>query len=218
MKKKRLPIGNSDFKEIIEENYYYVDKSLLIQELLDDGSKITLVTRPRRFGKTLNLMMLKYWFEKFEDLGVRGQSERVLMSSDGLRYTSSEAVTQSPSRIEAQPPTDTQYPTPNAHLFKHLKIWQLGEEYTRHCGKYPVVYLSLKDVKDENWEKSENHTGILRVSATVIPTIYGGFTTDLNNPSMFTILEYEYADKFGILESEVIENKICFGIPYLYQI
>lgn len=63
MKKRKLPIGISDFKRIIEENYYYVDKSLLIQEIMDDGSLISLITRPRRFGKTLNLMMLKYWYE-----------------------------------------------------------------------------------------------------------------------------------------------------------
>ncbi len=61
---RKLPIGIDDFKEIIEENYHYVDKSLFIKELLDFGSKVTLITRPRRFGKTLNLSMLKYFFEK----------------------------------------------------------------------------------------------------------------------------------------------------------
>lgn len=63
-RKKYLPIGVDDFKEIIEENYYFVDKSLLIKDLLEYREKVTLVTRPRRFGKTLNISMLKYFFEK----------------------------------------------------------------------------------------------------------------------------------------------------------
>ena len=60
--KKPLPIGIDDFKTIIEEDYYYVDKSKMIEALLDDGAKVTLFTRPRRFGKTLNMSMLNYFF------------------------------------------------------------------------------------------------------------------------------------------------------------
>lgn len=66
-KKKKLPIGISDFRKVIEEDYYYVDKSLLIKELLDSGSETILLPRPRRFGKTLNLYMLRYFFEKTEE-------------------------------------------------------------------------------------------------------------------------------------------------------
>ena len=60
--KKPLPIGIDDFKTIIEEDYYYVDKTKMIEILLDDGAKVTLFTRPRRFGKTLNMSMLNYFF------------------------------------------------------------------------------------------------------------------------------------------------------------
>ena len=84
--KKALPVGIEDFKEIILKNYYYIDKSLFIKELLDNGSKVSLFTRPRRFGKTLALSMLRYFFEKefteegktidntylFEDLKIMG--------------------------------------------------------------------------------------------------------------------------------------------------
>lgn len=62
--KKRLPIGISDFRRIMEDDYYYVDKSLLIKELIDSGSQAILLPRPRRFGKTLNLSMLRYFYEK----------------------------------------------------------------------------------------------------------------------------------------------------------
>lgn len=58
-----MPIGFEDFKEIIDKDLFYVDKTSMIRELLDRGGKVNLITRPRRFGKTLNLSMLKYFFE-----------------------------------------------------------------------------------------------------------------------------------------------------------
>ena len=60
--KKPLPIGIDDFKTIIEEDYYYADKTEMIEKLLNDGAGVTLFTRPRRFGKTLNMSMLNYFF------------------------------------------------------------------------------------------------------------------------------------------------------------
>lgn len=65
--KKKLAIGIENYKELIDKSYYYVDKTLLIQSLLDDGNKVTLFTRPRRFGKTLTLSMLKAYFENEMD-------------------------------------------------------------------------------------------------------------------------------------------------------
>jgi len=61
---KNLPIGISDFKYLIDQNYYYVDKSLFIKEIIETSGQVLLIARPRRFGKTLNLSMLKYFFEK----------------------------------------------------------------------------------------------------------------------------------------------------------
>ena len=62
-KKTKLPIGVSNFKDIIEKNYYYFDKTKFIENILEDGSQVKLFTRPRRFGKTLNISMLKYFFD-----------------------------------------------------------------------------------------------------------------------------------------------------------
>ena len=84
VEKKRLPIGISDFKEIIESDYYYVDKSLFIKEIIEIGSKAILIPRPRRFGKTLNISMLKYFFEKtdydncflFENLSIWNERDK----------------------------------------------------------------------------------------------------------------------------------------------
>jgi Predicted AAA-ATPase. len=61
--KKKLPIGYDDFREIVIDDFYYVDKSLFIKELLENRSKVILIPRPRRFGKTLNLSMLKYFLK-----------------------------------------------------------------------------------------------------------------------------------------------------------
>ena len=60
---KKIPIGVEYFKKIIEENYYYVDKTKFIEDILNDGAQVKLFTRPRRFGKTLNMFMLKYFFD-----------------------------------------------------------------------------------------------------------------------------------------------------------
>lgn len=65
--RKAIPIGIEDFKEIINRNCYLVDKTLLIKDILDAGAKVTLFTRPRRFGKTLNMSMLKRYFEKTDE-------------------------------------------------------------------------------------------------------------------------------------------------------
>ena len=61
--KKRIAIGTSDFKKLIEDNRYFIDKSLFMEEIINDIAEIILLPRPRRFGKTLNLSMLRYFFE-----------------------------------------------------------------------------------------------------------------------------------------------------------
>ena len=82
-RKKKLPIGLSDFKDMIEKNYYYFDKSELIENILEDGSIVKLFTRPRRFGKTLNMSMLKYFF----DVENREENKKLF---EGLNISKSE--------------------------------------------------------------------------------------------------------------------------------
>lgn len=109
MTNKTIYIGSDDFCKIVDGGYYYVDKTLLIKQLLDKPSEVALITRPRRFGKTLNMMMLKAFFEE---------------APDSQRY------------------------------FENMKIWNCGETYTSHQGKYPVVFLTFKDAKCDNWEET----------------------------------------------------------------
>ena len=107
---KRIGIGLSDFKELIEEDFYYFDKTKFIDEIVKDGAKVKLFARPRRFGKTLNMSMLKYFFDIKE-----GQENR--------------------------------------KLFKDLYIEKT--ESFREQGQYPVIFLSLKDLKATTWEIME---------------------------------------------------------------
>src|SRR3990167_8589006 len=65
--KKPLPIGKYDYKKVIDGNYTYIDKTLLIKEFCESGSEVVLITRPRRFGKSIALSMLRYFFEKTEE-------------------------------------------------------------------------------------------------------------------------------------------------------
>ncbi|MGL4424977.1 MAG: AAA family ATPase, partial [Cetobacterium sp.] len=105
MDKKNLPIGIDDFKEVIENNYYFVDKSMLIDELLSKKSKVVLIPRPRRFGKTLNMSMLNYFFDienresnrkLFDDLAIVttdkikffGQNPVIYISLKDIKVTS----------------------------------------------------------------------------------------------------------------------------------
>ena len=108
MRKKAVPVGIEDFKELIQEGYYYIDKTLLIDEMLMNKSKVTLFTRPRRFGKTLNMSMLRYFFD------VKDKEE-------------------------------------NKKLFENLKV--SDSEYMSEQGKYPVIFISLKDLKEDTWEE-----------------------------------------------------------------
>ena len=81
--RKPLPIGVSDFKEIVENNYYYIDKTKLIEDILHYRAKVNLFTRPRRFGKTLNMSMIKYFF----DIENKEKNRKLF---DGLNISESE--------------------------------------------------------------------------------------------------------------------------------
>ena len=118
MNKRGIAIGESDFKAIIEKNCYYFDKTSWIEELIKDGAAVKLFTRPRRFGKTLNMTTLKYFFS------MRNAEE-------------------------------------NKKLFEGLAISK--SEYFKHQGQYPLLFLSLKDVKQSSWKSCfEAMRGIVR--------------------------------------------------------
>lgn len=98
--KLKLPVGIENFEEIRRDGFYYIDKTKLIEQLLEQWGKVNLFTRPRRFGKTLNMSMLKYFFEIGADKAL----------FDGL------------------------------YIAKDKELCEV------YMGKYPVIYLSLKNV------------------------------------------------------------------------
>src|SRR5262245_54838045 len=107
----RLPIGYDIFGQILKNNFDIVDKTLLIREILEDWAQVIVITRPRRFGKTLNLSMLQHFFAA---------------QVSGMYQTQG--------------------------LFDRFKIAALGDQYMRRQGKYPVIFLTLKDVKDHSFD------------------------------------------------------------------
>jgi len=126
---KKPPVGVSDFKDIVTDNYYYVDKTLFIKEILDKGDKILLVPRPRRFGKTLNLSMLKYFYD----------------CCPGWPPVSN---SRSPGNTDAGTGPLNSY----KKLFDSLAIGKAGQKYLDKMGKYPVIFLSFRTIKEPDWE------------------------------------------------------------------
>ena len=116
--RRGLPIGTENFEKIIRNKNFYVDKTSFIEKIIKDSSDIKLFTRPRRFGKTLTLSMLKYFFD------IEGRDE-------------------------------------NKELFKGLYISR--SEYMKYQGEYPVIFITLKDLKENTWEEClENISDIMQ--------------------------------------------------------
>ena len=162
---KKLPIGLSDFKELIEENYYYFDKTKFIDEIIKDGSKVKLFTRPRRFGKTLNMSMLKYFFD------IKEAEE-------------------------------------NRKLFKNLYIEKT--ENFKEQGQYPVVFLSLKDLKADNWESMVNYLKVL-ISNLCLENRYLLKNLDSFDKALFE----NYINKNAKIES--LKDTLKFLTRILYE-
>ena len=104
-----LPIGVSNYC-LASSEYYYIDKTMMIKDFIDERPMVSLFTRPRRFGKTLNMDMLRTYFEK------SGKDTSV--------------------------------------YFRDKKIWACGQKYQEYQGKYPVIFLTFKDVKFDTWEET----------------------------------------------------------------
>lgn len=159
--KKPLPIGISDYVRTQSE-YYYVDKTLLIKDFLDRKPLVSLFTRPRRFGKTLNMDMLRVFFE-------------ISKENTGKH-------------------------------FEDKAIWKCGEEYRSHQGKYPVIFLTFKDVKFDTWEATiDKIKGLLQEE-------YGRHQELLASDKL-SVYEKEYFGK--ILDSSANEVELTSALERL---
>ena len=162
---KRIPIGLSDFKELIEENYYYFDKTKFIDEVIKDGAKVKLFTRPRRFGKTLNMSMLKYFFD------IKEAEE-------------------------------------NRKIFKDLYIEKT--ESFKEQGQYPVIFLSLKDLKARTWEIMEKD-----IKSTVA-SLFSEYKYLLKDLDKFDTITFENVIMKNI-ELENLKEILKFLTKILYE-
>ena len=159
--KKPLPVGISDYVRAQSE-YYYVDKTLLIKEFLDRKTFVSLFTRPRRFGKTLNMDMLRVFFE--------------ISDEDTSRY------------------------------FVDKAIWKCGAEYRKHQGKYPVIFLTFKDVKYDSWEATfAKIAGLLQEEF--------GRHSELKNSDKLEKYEKDYYEK--VLDGQANEVELSASLQKL---
>ena len=159
--RKPLPIGVSDYKLACEQ-YYYIDKTMMIKDFIDERPIVSLFTRPRRFGKTLTMDMLRTFFEKTEEN--------------------------------------------TAKYFEDKKIWNCGEKYRAYQGKYPVIFLTFKDVKCETWE--ETYDLISKLIRLEFKRHTELFTSNY-------LTNYDYLSK---IESEQAgENDYMLSLMYLSQ-
>lgn len=156
-KKLPLPIGISDYRKASGE-YYYVDKTLLIRDFIDERPQVSLFTRPRRFGKTLNMDMLRVFFERSKE--------------------------------------DTSV------YFKDKKIWRCGKEYRDYQGKYPVIYVTFKDVKCDDWENA--YDLIYKIIRNEIER-----HSELLNSDKISTYEKKYLT--SMLNGEANENDVAFA-------
>src|SRR5262245_43084181 len=106
----RLPVGYDVFGQVRRKKLDLVDKTLFIQAVWEDIAQVIVITRPRRFGKTLNLSMLQHFFAE----------KAYLWQTKGL--------------------------------FDGLKIAALGDQYMQYQGKYPVIFITLKDIQDHSFD------------------------------------------------------------------
>ena len=147
-----LPVGISGYVEAVTR-YYYIDKTLLIRDFIDALPKVSLFTRPRRFGKTLNMDMLRVFFER--------------TSADTSVY------------------------------FKNKAIWACGDYYRSFQGKYPVIYLSFKDVKYATWDNA------LKDIAANIRSEYARHAELGDSPACNTLEKQAYRDVISGMDDEV---------------
>jgi len=167
--KKRIPIGIDDFDNLIRSNYYFADKSLLMKSIMEaEDSKIILLPRPRRFGKSLNMSMMKYFF-------TNKNAER------------------------------------NKELFKGLLI-EKEESIMEKQGKYPVIYISFKDVKELTWENCYEKT------KGTIQSIFDNFEYLLKMENL-SIINKKKLEKFFFDEAVQTdyENSLKFLCELLYK-
>ena len=135
---KKIPIGTKSFSRLVEGNYYFVDKTLMIKEFLDRGTDVTLITRPRRFGKTINMSMMAEFFD---------------ITKDSKKIFNGTKIMETPYAAEIN-----QYPTifisfADAKRDKETVVSTIRTQIQNQWDKYDFVFENLKGFKKTNYER-----------------------------------------------------------------
>ena len=237
--KKGIGIGIEDFSEVIKENCYYIDKTKWIGEILEDKSKIKLFIRPRRFGKTLNMSMLKYFFnvenkeenrklfngldvEKSEYMSEQGQYPVIFISLKSIKAKTWEEAIQEIRLLVLELFSELK----NALLFLTRMLFQkykkevilLIDEYDSPLiSAYEYHYYSdaIAFFKVFYGEALKTNQYLkMGVMTGIIRVIKAGIFSDLNNLRVYSILDRQYPDFFGFNGEEVEKALKDFDIEY----
>lgn len=258
MEKRRMVIGESDYESLIKDGFYYIDKTLLIKEVLDNTARVALITRPRRFGKTLNMSMMRYFFDITMDTRELFKDKKIMQEED--YYTSKlnnvpviyltlkdlmsrtyESMIRSLKMAIKDAYSDHRYLLESDKIYEDQKerikdiLWERSDEDTlktsvrelsryltqqynkdvlilideydvpiQHAyvnGYYKEAIAFLKEFfgatfKDNKFMKKTVLTGVSRVAKE---SIFSG----ANNFDVYTVLNNEFSDKFGITKEEM---------------
>ena len=263
---RKIPIGVENFREIITENYYYADKTKFIEGIVNDGAKVKLFTRPRRFGKTLNMSMLKYFFDVenkeenrklFNGLYIenspvieeQGKYPVIFISMKDIKGDSFESLniklkTELSDLYEQYSYLRENLNERNKRIFD--KIWYgendvdygnslnfLSKILQEHYNQQVVVLIDEYDApiiaayEHGYYDKAITffkglYSSVLKtnpnlkmgVMTGIVRVAQAGIFSDLNNLIVYTILNKEYSEYFGLTEDEVTKALDYYNLEY----
>ena len=176
MQCKPLPTGVDNFEKLITRGYYFVDKTLLIKELLDKKGDVNLFTRPRRFGKTLNMSMVQYFFEDSrKDDGTKVDNRSLF---DGLSIMESgERYLSHMGRYPVIALSLKSGKQPDFNLSRKMLIRQIADEYKRHRFILQGNLLEIDKIRYQNimeeCAKEEDYNDSLKFLSQCMEQYYG---------------------------------------------
>ena len=194
---RTVGIGHQDFEKLIRKNNFYVDKTKFIKEWWENDDDVTLITRPRRFGKTLNLSMVEHFFS------VEYTQRSLLASHPG-------GADGTAIRMDSDSEADLPHTDRNS-LFQGLAIWE-EETYRRLQGTWPVIFLSFAKVKERSFQNARKKI------CQLMTNLYNRYDflleSGLLNEKEKSIYHEVNADMEDYLASEALSNLSDYLMRY----
>ncbi len=265
---KKVPIGVEDFKRITSENYYYIDKTKFIEDMINDGAIVKLFTRPRRFGKTLNMSMLKYFFDVenseenrklFDGLYIKnspvikeqGKYPVISISFKGISGNSWEKTIEELKNKISRLFNEYAYLFEKLNRFEAVKFEKIALNQNINEADLKDSLLFLSDILSNYYNKQvvvlideydaplitayeynyyDRAVGFFKslygnvlktnsnlkmgVMTGIVRVAQAGIFSDLNNLIVYTILDEQYSEYFGLTEDEVTQALDYYNLEY----